>query len=68
MAEIEKKPLVLIVDDEKEIADLVAFLASDKASYITGTVVTSDGGALLPCVPENKFNGGGLMTRRQAAE
>lgn len=49
----------------QEIADLVAFLVSDKASYITGTTITSDGGALLPCVPENKFTGGGLITRRQ---
>ncbi len=49
----------------EEVANLVAFLVSDKAGYITGTTVTCDGGALLPCVPENKFTGGGLITRRQ---
>lgn len=49
----------------EEVANLVAFLVSDKAGYITGTTVTCDGGALLPCVPENKFIGGGLITRRQ---
>ena len=27
-----------------EIADVIAFLASPKASYITGTVVAADGG------------------------
>ena len=63
----EETPLRRLGTPE-DIAHAAAFLASDKASYITGTVVTSDGGALLPCVPENKFNGGGLMTRRQAAE
>ncbi len=27
-----------------EVADLVVFLASDRASYISGTVITIDGG------------------------
>jgi NAD(P)-dependent dehydrogenase (short-subunit alcohol dehydrogenase family) len=27
-----------------EIADVIAFLASDKASYITGSVIAADGG------------------------
>lgn len=30
--------------DPRDVADLVAFLASDRARYITGTVVTVDGG------------------------
>jgi 3-oxoacyl-[acyl-carrier protein] reductase len=30
--------------DPSEVADLVCFLASDRAAYITGTVVTIDGG------------------------
>ena len=41
--------------DAAEIAHAVAFLASEKAAYITGTTLTIDGGALLACVPENIF-------------
>lgn len=32
---------------KEEVADLVAYLASDNAAYITGAVVTCDGGAAL---------------------
>jgi hypothetical protein len=32
------------VAEPREVADLVAFLASDRAGYISGTVVTIDGG------------------------
>ena len=39
----------------KEIADLVIYLASDKAGYITGTTFTIDGGATLPVVAANDF-------------
>lgn len=31
----------------EEVADVIAFLASDRASYVSGTIVTIDGGATL---------------------
>ena len=39
----------------KEIAEAVAFLASEQAAYITGTTLTVDGGATLPVVAANDF-------------
>lgn len=39
----------------REIAEAVAYLASDKAAYITGTTLTVDGGATLPVVAANDF-------------
>ncbi len=33
------------VGTPEQCADLVAFLASDRASHITGTIITIDGGA-----------------------
>ena len=35
------------VGKASEVSDLVVFLASDKASYITGSVITVDGGLML---------------------
>lgn len=45
----------------QEVANILLFLASDQCAYMTGTRVTVDGGALLPVVPENTFNGGSLL-------
>ena len=45
----------------EEIADILVFLASERCSYLTGTRITVDGGALLPVVPENDLNGGALL-------
>lgn len=39
----------------KEIAQGVVYLASDKATYMTGSVLTIDGGATLPVVACNDF-------------
>jgi len=35
--------------EAKEVADLIAFLASDKASWITGATYSIDGGRNLTC-------------------
>ena len=40
------KAAVRRLGEPKELAYLVAFLASDKASYITGTTIRIDGGAV----------------------
>jgi NAD(P)-dependent dehydrogenase (short-subunit alcohol dehydrogenase family) len=39
----------------KEIAEAVAYLASENAGYITGCTLTIDGGATLPVTAENDF-------------
>lgn len=38
----------------EDVAGAVAFLASDKAKYITGITLRVDGGLILPGMPENK--------------
>jgi NAD(P)-dependent dehydrogenase (short-subunit alcohol dehydrogenase family) len=38
----------------QEIANVAAFLVSDKASYITGETIKADGGLILPGMPEDK--------------
>ena len=44
LAEHGKKAPIKRAAQPKEIAEVVAFLASDKASYIVGAVVMADGG------------------------
>jgi len=39
----------------EEVGAAVVYLASDNASYITGTCLTMDGGALLPVVAKNPY-------------
>jgi len=38
-----------------EVGRACVFLAGEGAGYVTGACLTMDGGALLPCVPENTF-------------
>jgi NAD(P)-dependent dehydrogenase (short-subunit alcohol dehydrogenase family) len=37
----------------EDVAGAVAFLASEKSSYITGVTIRVDGGLILPGMPEN---------------
>ncbi|MDR1060488.1 MAG: SDR family oxidoreductase [Clostridiales bacterium] len=41
----------------EDIGNAVAFLASDKAAYITGVTLRIDGGLILPGMPEFPING-----------
>lgn len=55
----EKIPLGRVGMPE-DIGNAVVFLASDKASYITGQTLEIDGGLVLPGMPEDPhFQGGG---------
>ncbi|MFR3905945.1 MAG: SDR family NAD(P)-dependent oxidoreductase [Christensenellales bacterium] len=40
--------------EPKDLVELLLFLASEKATYITGETVTIDGGISIPCIPEGK--------------
>ena len=42
--------------EPEEIAQIVAFTASEACSYMTGNCITIDGGALLPILPENDYD------------
>ena len=44
----------------EDIGNAVAFLASEKASYITGVTLRIDGGLILPGMPEGFAGQGGL--------
>ena len=46
----------------QDVANAVCFLASDKASYITGITLRVDGGLILPGMPEGFAGQGGLAS------
>lgn len=57
IAEKEKLPHKIPLErmgSPEDIANAVVFLASDKASYITGSVLKIDGGLILAGMPEEK--------------
>jgi 3-oxoacyl-[acyl-carrier protein] reductase len=46
--------------DAQEVADLICFLASDAARYITGTLVDVSGGKLATQLPQKAYEIAGL--------
>jgi len=48
LAEHGKKAPIRRAAHPKEIAEVIAFLASDAASYMTGAIVDANGGAVMP--------------------
>ena len=44
----------MCIRDREDIGRAVAYLASDKASYITGVTLRVDGGLILPGMPEQQ--------------
>ena len=44
---LEKSSLLRRIGEPEEIGELVSFLLSDRASYITGQVISVDGGSSI---------------------
>ena len=63
--EAEKRIITGRFATPEEVAEILVFLASEKCSYMTGTRITVDGGALLPAVTENFMTGGQLLMQER---
>ena len=44
---LEKSSLLKRIGEPEEVGELVAFLLSDRSSFITGQIISVDGGASL---------------------